>query len=286
MAANQMVDQKYRSKNGAVKWLTLIVLSVFLLLMLMPFIMVAMNSVKTEAEFARYGPLSLPHSLNFTSLKDFWVRVNFTQPLENSTIISLSVAVLAALLSLLNAFALGFGKVSGRVWILVFFLMANFLPQEALAYPLYYFAKFFHLYDSIFSVILVFTVIQSAFGTYLLSSVFRAFPREIIEAALMDGCSKLKLLVYLVAPLSLPTLSVLFVFFFIWTWNEFFLPLILLPSNASQTVPLALAINQGQYGMNITAQSASGLLGMLPCIIFFLIFQRTLTRGITAGGIK
>jgi raffinose/stachyose/melibiose transport system permease protein len=116
--------------------------------------------------------------------------------------------------------------------------------------------------------------------------VFSAFPRELIEAATLDGCSKLGLLEYIVAPLSLPTLSVLFVFFFIWTWNEFFLPLILLPSNANQTVPLAMAVNQGQYGMNITAQSASGLLGMLPCLIFFLIFQRTLTRGITAGGIK
>jgi raffinose/stachyose/melibiose transport system permease protein len=164
--------------------------------------------------------------------------------------------------------------------------MANFLPQEALAYPLYYFAKFFHIYDTSYVVIIVFTVIQSAFGTYLLASTFSSFPREIIEAALTEGCSKLKLLTRIVIPLSMPTLSVLFVFFFIWTWNEFFLPLILLPSNAHQTVPLALAVNQGQYGMNVTAQSASGLLGILPCIIFFLIFQRTLTKGITAGSIK
>jgi len=254
--------------------------------MLMPFVMVTLNSVKTEAEFGLYGPLSLPRGLNFTSLIDFWNRVNFTKVLINSTYISLTVAIFGVILSLLNGFALGVGKIRGRVWILVFFLMANFLPQEALAYPLYYFAKFFHVYDTALSVILVFTVIQSAFGTYVLSSVFSAFPRELIEAATLDGCSKLGLLEYIVAPLSLPMLSTLFVFFFIWTWNEFFLPLILLPSNANQTVPLAMAVNQGQYGMNITAQSASGLLGMLPCIIFFLIFQRTLIRGMTAGGIK
>ena len=85
---------------------------------------------------------------------------------------------------------------------------------------------------------------------------------------MMDGANKLNLLWDIVTPLSLPTLSVLFVFFFIWTWNEFFLPLILLPSNASQTVPLALAINQGQYGVNITAQSASGLLGIRTMFYF------------------
>ena len=212
--------------------------------------------------------------------------MNFTKTLFNSTFISTSVAILAVILSLLNAFALGLGKVRRRTWLLVFFLMANFLPQEALAYPLYYFAKFLHIYDTLFAVILVLTVIQSSFGTYLLSSVFSSFPHEILEAATIDGCNKLNLLTRIVAPLSIPTLSVLFVFFFIWTWNEFFLPLILLPSNANMTVPLALAINQGQYGVNITGQSASGLLGILPCIIFFLIFQRTLTKGITAGGIK
>jgi raffinose/stachyose/melibiose transport system permease protein len=281
-----MAAQKNHSTNRVVKWIPLVALAVLLLLMLMPFIMVTINAVKTEAEFARFGPLSLPHSINLTSLKDFWTRVNFSRTLFNSTFISIWVAVLAVILSLLNAFALGVGKVRGRAWLLVFFLMANFLPQEALAYPLYYFAKFLHIYDTPYAVILVLTVIQSAFGTYLLSSVLSSFPHEILEAAMMDGCNKLNLLWNIVAPLSLPTLSVLFVFFFIWTWNEFFLPLILLPSNASQTVPLALAMNQGQYGMNITAQSASGLLGILPCIIFFLIFQRTLTRGITAGGIK
>jgi raffinose/stachyose/melibiose transport system permease protein len=281
-----MVAKSYRSTNRVLKWIPLVILAVFLLLMLMPFILVTINAVKTEPEFAQFGPLSLPHSINLTSLKDFWTRVNFSKTLFNSTFISLSVAVLAVILSLLNAFALGLGKVKGKAWLLVFFLMANFLPQEALAYPLYYFAKFLHIYDTPYAVILVLTVIQSAFGTYLLSSVFSSFPREILEAAMMDGCNKLNLLWDIVAPLSLPTLSVLFVFFFIWTWNEFFLPLILLPSNASQTVPLALAMNQGQYGMNITAQSASGLLGILPCIIFFLLFQRTLTKGITAGGIK
>ena len=281
-----MAAKSYRSTNRVLKWIPLVILAVFLLLMLMPFILVTINAVKTEPEFAQFGPLSLPHSIDLTSLKDFWIRVNFTKTLFNSTFISLSVAILAAILSLLNAFSLGVGRVKGRAWLLVFFLMANFLPQEALAYPLYYFAKYLHIYDTPYAVILVLTVIQSAFGTYLLSSVFSSFPREILEAAMMDGCNKLNLLWDIVAPLSLPTLSVLFVFFFIWTWNEFFLPLILLPSNTNMTVPLALAINQGQYGVNITAQSASGLLGILPCFIFFLIFQRTLTKGITAGGIK
>jgi raffinose/stachyose/melibiose transport system permease protein len=86
--------------------------------------------------------------------------------------------------------------------------------------------------------------------------------------------------------MSRPTLGVLFTFFFIWTWNEFFLPLIFLISNDNQTVPVALAVLQGDRFMDATTTSASALLGIVPAVIFFLIFQRTLTRGIAAGAVK
>jgi len=267
-------------------YLVLVGLIVFLLLMLFPFGIIVINAFKTPVEYANNGPLSLPGGFYLQGLIDFWNRVDFTNKLANSTIISLSVAVIGVILALLNAFALGIGRVRGRVVLLVFFLMANTLPQEALAYPLYYFAKFLGIYNSQIAVIIVLSVIQSAFGTYLLSSVFNAFPREILEAAITDGCNKFQLLTRIVVPIAMPSLSVLFVFFFIWTWNEFFLPMVLLVSTSKQTVPLAIAVLQGQFNMDATTSSASALLGLLPCVIFFLLFQRTLTRGVTAGSIK
>jgi len=268
------------------KALALIGLGVLLVIMLFPFFIVGINAIKSPVEYASSGPMSLPQGVYLQGLIDFWNRVDFTNKLANSGLISLSVAILGVALSLFNAFALGIGRLRGRVWFLVFFLMANTLPQESLAYPLYYFAKFFGIYNSQIAVILVFTVIQSAFGTYLLTSVFSTFPREITEAALIDGCSKSQLLFRIVAPISRPTLAVLFVFFFIWTWNEFFLPMVLLVSTSKQTVPLAIAVLQGQHNMDATTSSASALLGLLPCLVFFVLFQRTLTRGITAGSIK
>lgn len=277
-----------RSENSKrlVDYLALAALIVFLLLMLFPFAIIVINALKSPSEYATNGPLSLPQGFYIQGLIDFWNRVDFTNKLVNSTVISLSVSVIGVVLSLLNAFALGIGRVRGRVVLLVFFLMANTLPQEALAYPLYYFAKFLGIYNSQIAVIIVLSVIQSAFGTYLLSSVFNSFPREIVEAAISDGCSKLQLLVRVVVPITMPSLSVLFVFFFIWTWNEFFLPMVLLVSTSKQTVPLAIAVLQGQFNMDATTSSASALLGLLPCVIFFVLFQRTLTRGVTAGSIK
>jgi raffinose/stachyose/melibiose transport system permease protein len=266
--------------------LVLVGLLALLVVVLFPFVIVTMNAFKTPSEYATRGPMALPQGLYLQGIIDFWNRVDFTQKLINSTVISGSVAVLAVAVSVLNAYALGIGRVRGRVWILVFFMLANTLPHEALVYPLYYLAKAVHLYDTQLAVIIIFTVLQSAFGTYLLASVFGTFPKEILEAAAVDGASRRQVLFRVVVPISRPTLSVLFTFFFIWTWNEFFLPLIFLVSNDNQTVPVALGVLQGQRLMDATTSSASALLGIVPAVIFFLIFQRTMTRGITAGAVK
>ena len=257
-----------------------------LVLMFLPFLIITMNAIKSPSEYASYGPLALPQGIYLTGIEDFWNRVDFTSCLINSTVISLSVAVLSTILSLLNGFAMGIGKIRGSVWLLVFFMIANMLPNESIAYPLYYGAKFLHLYNSQVSVIIIFTVIQGAFGTYLLSSVLRSFPREVLDAARVDGCNKFQLLIRIVAPVSRPSLLVFFAFSFIWTWNEFFLPLIMLPSNSKMTVPIAVSVLQGQNFMDATTTAASALLGVLPCILFFLLFQRTLTRGVLTGSVK
>ncbi|MEV6305926.1 carbohydrate ABC transporter permease [Actinoplanes sp. NPDC051861] len=261
-------------------------LLVLLLLLVGPLLVIAVNAVKSPAEYASNGPLSIPTSLYWDGIVDFWNRVNFGQKLWNSFITSLVVAVLGVVLSILNAYALGIGRVRGRVWFLVFFLVANLLPQEVLVYPLYYISKEAGLYDSLIAIIIIFTVIQGAFGTYLLTSVYSEFPRELLDAAEVDGAGKWRTLWRVVVPVSRPTLAVLFTFFFIWTWNEFFLPLVFLISNDNQTVPVALGVLQGDRLMDATTTSASALIGVVPAMLFFLIFQRTLTRGIAAGAIK
>lgn len=143
--------------------------------MVLPFLIVAVNAVKSPAEYSANGPLSLPDGLYLDGLKDFWERVDFGQKLVNSILISGSVAVLAAILSVLNAYAIGIGRIKGRTWVLAFFVLANMLPQEALVYPIYFLSKEVGIYDTRLSVIIVFTVIQAAFGTYLLSSILGQF---------------------------------------------------------------------------------------------------------------
>jgi raffinose/stachyose/melibiose transport system permease protein len=267
-------------------WVVLVVAIVLGFFIAVPFLLILINSFKSPADYNSSGPLTLPTEFYFDGIVRFWERVDFPEKLWNSVFISGLVAVFAVLLSMLNAFALGIGRVKGRLWIVVVILLANMLPQEVLLYPLYYMFKQVGLYDNQWAVIIIFIVIQSAFGTYLLASVYSTFPKELLEAASLDGASRWQILWRVVFPISRPTLSVLLIFFFIWTWNEFLIPLTFLVSNATQTVPVAITVLQGDRLMDVTTTSASALLGLIPTLIFFLIFQRTLTRGITAGAVK
>ncbi|WP_461470916.1 carbohydrate ABC transporter permease [Microbacterium sp. HJ5] len=274
------------TKKRALDWVLLAAVIVGALIVLVPFYLILVNAFKSPVDYATSGPFALPQAIDFTGIQAFWERVNFPQKVWNSIFISGLVAVLAVLISVLNAFAIGIGRVRGRTWIVLLFLLANLLPQEALLYPLYYMFKSVGLYDNVWSVIIVFTVVQAAFGTYLLASVYGTFPKEILEAASLDGATRWQILWRVVFPISRPTLSVLLIFFFIWTWNEFLIPLTFLPSNANQTVPVAISVLTGDRLMDVTTTAGAALISIVPTIIFFLIFQRTLTRGITSGAVK
>jgi raffinose/stachyose/melibiose transport system permease protein len=274
------------ARRGAGSYTVVAAVTVFVLAFLAPFLIILVNSFKTSADYRANGSLSWPEQWNWSILGDVWERVDFTQKLVNSIQISLGVVVIAVVLALFNAYAIGIGRIRWRTPFLVFFLGVNVLPQEGLVYPIYYLFKELGLYDGKLGYTILVGITYSAFGTYLLSSVFSTFPRELIEAASLDGAGRWTILWRIVLPMSWPTLSVMCVFFFVWSWNEFLYPLVLLISNDQQTVPLGLSVMQGQYTSDPTAMSAAALLGVIPMIVFFLVFQRSLTRGLTAGAVK
>lgn len=272
--------------RSPMRWLVLALLLLLLVFVLFPFFLALLNAFKPGPDYVRGGPLSIPSYLQFDSITKFWKDADYSRKLFNSTLISVLVSILAVGISLLNAYALGIGRVHGSVAILAILLLGTMVPQESIIYPIYWMAKAVGLYDTQLSVIIVTAVLHSAFGTYLLSSVMSTFPREILEAAEIDGATRWQILTMVVVPIMAPTLMVLGTFFFIWTWNEFLIPVVMLVSNNNQTVAVAMGLTRGQNMSDPTLQAAAGLLGILPTVIFFLIFQRTLTRGVVAGAVK
>jgi len=267
-------------------WLVLMLMMAFAVLTIVPVLLAALNAFKTNADYVENGPLAIPASLSIESLMSFWSYVDFSNKLLNSVLISGGTAILGVLISLLAAYALGIGRVRGRFIVLAVALLTFAMPQEALIYPIYYMLQPLGLYDTQIGVVLILSVLSAAFGTYMLTSVLAAFPKEILEAAQIDGAGRLRTLISVVVPVIAPSLAVLATFFFIWTWNDFFISLILLPSSGNQTVSVSLGVLFGQFTTDPVLAAAAALAGILPTFVFFLLFQRTLMQGVTLGAVK
>ena len=159
-AAARKASKKTQHVRSTGDWITLILLIVAALLVLFPLLVLTVNAFKTSADYNATGPLSLPKHFTMEGIVSFWTT----------------------------------GKVKGNTWIVLAIMLANMMPQEALLYPLYTMFKQVGLYNTKLAIIIIFTIIQSAYGTYLLSSVYGTFPQAILEAAAIDGASRWQIL--------------------------------------------------------------------------------------------
>lgn len=291
--APSTVDRKFhnslpvkRKRRSALNWVMLCVAVVVAALMAAPFLLLVLNAFKTGADYSTNGPLAWPTTFTFDAFASYLNRVDFPRALWNSVLSSTVIAFAGTGLALLASYAIGIGRIRANTAITAILLIATMVPHEALIYPLFYGAQATDLLNSIWSIVVVFIMLFAAYGTYILSSVMSTFPREILEAAAIDGAGRWRILWSVVFPIVRPTLTVLVVFTFIWSWNEFYIPLILLGDPSSQTVPIALSTLRGQHSIDITVINAGSLLSLIPTLIFFMIFQRTISRGVTAGAVK
>lgn len=278
--------RKDRAPRGLTAYLVLAAMIVLALAVLSPFILVILNTFKSPADYTANGPLSIPTGIELGNIIGYVDRVDFGEKLLNSLVMSTVIAVGTVVLSLVTGYALGVGRVPWNGAILALVLVANILPQEALIYPLFTGVQSFNFSNALVPVIAILVVLYSTFGTYFVSSVMSTVPRAVIEAAEVDGASKLRVLISVVFPIIRPTLLVLFVFVFVWSWNEYFIPVTFLVDTTQQTVPIALAGLQGQRFLDPTTTAAASLLSLLPTFVFFLVFQRTLVRGVSVGAVK
>lgn len=283
---DRVKQSKTRKPINLLRWVILIACVLFAILILSPLFLMVLNAFKTSQDYTQNGPLSLPHELYFGGLVNFWKATNFPIKFWNSLWISVVSALLSVVLSLFNAYALGIGRVRGSSVIIALFMILTMLPGEGFIYPLFYMFNAVGMGNSQWTIVIICGIINMAFGTYLLSSVMSTFPKELLEAAQIDGAGRWRTLRDVVFPIMKSNCAVLFIFFFIWTWNEFYFTLIFLVSGDTQTIPLAIASLQGDRIMDVPTINAGSLISLIPAFVFFLIFQRTLTKGITAGAVK
>lgn len=206
--------------------------------------------------------------------------------MASSVLIVLGVVPISLLIATLAGYSLGALQVRGGRAVLIFFVLGLTIPFEALIIPLYYQSQSLGTLNTQWAVIFPLIGLFMPFSVFWMRAHFVNVPRELSEAARVDGASLWQEFRGIHLPLATPALSALAILLFLWTWNQFLLPVVLIADPLDRTVAGALTFFQGQYYSSIPLLNAGALLIITPAIVVFLIFQRQFIRALLQGAVK
>jgi len=263
-------------------WATLIAALIFFL---GPFFWILTTSVKANEDYFAYPPVWVPADASLKHYAALFTRSSGARYFTNSLVISTLSMLAALLVSVPTAYSIARWRFGGG-FLSLLLLVLRMLPAIALIIPLYIMYKQLGLTNSYFGLVIVYTVLYVPFAVWLLVGFLRDFPVEIEEAALIDGCSRLRALISVVVPIIAPGLAVVALFSFIATWNEFLFAIVLTGIETKTMMVLVTSFTSGGTDMFYGEASASVVLGVLPAFVVAFVLQRYLVKGLALGGTK
>ena len=224
----------------------------------------------------------------FGNYVEAWNRGAFDQALLSSLFVSTSVVLVTVLCSVLAGYALALMKVPFSRTILLFLLLGLVMPYEGIVISLYEMMSALNILNTYWALILPQIALSTPFSVLWLRTFFRTIPRGILESSTLDGANRWQSLRYIMIPLAKSAIGTLATLLFLFTWNEFLLALVLVPSNSSvQTVPLSLSFFAGnRRNSDPSVTAAAAVMVALPILLAYVFLQRRLIRGIISGAIK
>ncbi|WP_219412661.1 carbohydrate ABC transporter permease [Pseudonocardia nigra] len=215
-----------------------------------------------------------------------WEQGRFGPSMLTSVAVSGFVVVVAGVLSLFTGYAFGTMRVPGAAVLFPLFLLGLMVPTEVIVVPLYFDLRTFGLTNTFWAIVLPQVAQSLAFGTFWMRAYFRARPVSLIEAARLDGAGSWRILWQVLVPPGRPAIVTMVVLTFMWTWNEFLIPLVMATDPALRTAPLGLAFFQGQYTSGFTLLAAGAVIVAAPVVVVYLFLQRHFIRGMLEGAVR
>lgn len=277
-----------QSRTSVSTYLIYILCIVLALAFLFPVVWSALNSIKPPDEAAAVPPTYLPSHLsfdNYLKLNDF--GVGLPQYFSNSLLVATVTVVGTIILSTLGGY--GFARFSfpGKNLLFVLILITLMIPFQSILTPLFLILGFLKLQNTLLGLALVYITFQLPFGLFLMRNSFESVPRELEEAALLDGCSSLSMLYRVMLPLVMPGIVTVTIYTFINSWNEFLAALIFMTQEDNFTLPILLSnVQAGFFGIDWGALQAGVTVTIIPCVLLFLLLQRYYLEGLTGGAVK
>jgi len=279
-----------KSKSITLKIIVLVVLVILTCAYLLPIYVMITNSLKTLPEITQRTYMAFPRQpqiKNYTDAlfgsRDFLIPMQ--RPIINSSIITVSVTALAAFFGGLGGYYLSRVKSTFTRVIFVLVGIALYMPYQAVIIPLTTITAKIGLINSHFGLILCYLIINVPLASVLMGTFFLSIPRELEEAAEVDGASKIQIFFKIIVPISLPAYASVAIIIFTQVWNEFFIALTLITPK-TQTVQVAMAMTQGSTISPYNLQMAASLLTVAVPLLFFLFLGRYFIRGVLAGALK
>lgn len=263
-----------------------IFLTAFGLLWLLPVVFMLFTALKSPADlFSGASLFSIPKHIEWSNFTDAWLEGNMSVYMRNSMFIALVKVPAGIFIAALGAFALTRlnYKWSNPTFVLI--LIGMMIPVQVTLVPLSMFLKWTNLIDTHLGIILVYLGFGIPFAVLVLRGFFRTIPKELDDAARIDGCSDFGLFWRILLPIAMPAVATLVILDFLSTWNEFLLSQIFLTSNELRTIPSGLMIFKGEFGTNYGLMNAGVLISVIPILIIYLVFQKYFVQGL-AGSVK
>ncbi|TMR98190.1 carbohydrate ABC transporter permease [Nonomuraea basaltis] len=253
-------------------------------MILVPFIGIILAALHPPG--AQLDGLSIPDRWSWENFALAWERGNFTALMRSSLLIAVCVVPLSVVLATLAAYGLAILKVWGHRTLSFGFVLGLTLPIEVIVVALYFNLREVGLTNSYTGIILAEAALFMPFGVYWMQTHFSNVPGELVEAARIDGARDLIVLARVLLPISWPAITTLSVLYFMWSWNQFMLVLVMMQDPDRRTAPGGLGLFVGQYTTDIPLLAAACLIVIAPIVVVYLIFQRSFVNGITQGAIK
>lgn len=274
---------RIQEKLSLILRLTLTLLCV--LVFASPFYFLVINSFKSLADISR-NVAAFPNPFVFTNFSRAWVRMDFPRALMNSLIVTISSLVGVILFSGLAAYQITRhpSKFSEAIYVLC--LAQMIIPFQVIMIPLVVVLKHLRLLNSLFGLIFADWGLGVALGVFLFSGFIKNTPRELEEAAQIEGCNQLQIFFKIVVPLIIPVILTLAILDTFWFWNDYLLPVLIISDQKYKTLPIAVSSFMGQYFLQWDLALPALTMSIIPAALAFILLQKNIVTGLVAGAVK
>jgi len=265
--------------------LTTVILCIIAVFTLFPVFIAVLNSFKTQAEIG-ISVLSLPKNFNFSNYTSALGKMDYLRVVYNTFYITLISVVGIIAVSSLAGYKLA--KTSGKLSAFIFLLFTSsmLVPFQSIMLPLYKLAKVIGLSGTKTGLTVIYMGLGINMAIFLYHGFSKGIPKELEEAALIDGCNEFKMFYKIIFPLLRPISATIAILDVLWIWNDFMLPLVMISDTKNYTIVLKARMFVSQYIIDWPSILAALVCSMIPVIIFYAIFQKNIVRGIAAGAVK